>query len=467
MPVTSSFRHWYAHARATLVLALPIILGQLSFALIEVINNSIAGHHGTVTLAAVSIGTSLLWLPMILPMGILIGMTALIATLHGAGRDRAIGALFRQALWLALGLALVLFTVLSIESDQLGSFAVAPDIVPGAVAFLKTVRWGTPAFMLFVCMRYLCDGVHWTLPTMLFGIGSLLVLVPLGSALAFGWFGLVERGAQGLGLASALVMWMQAVLMGLYLWRSQRFARFGLFTCLEWPSVRSMRELLRTGLPVGVSVLSEGAVFIVVALVIGRMGTVPSAAHQVAVNVVQVCYILPLSISEALAVRVGHVIGRRDFKQISTIAFTGFGIMLCLQFCSALVLFVGHRWIPRLYTDDGDVIALVARLLFCGAIFQFSDGFQVVSMAILRGMQDTRVPMCLAVVAYWGLGLPLSFYFGLGLGYGPVGMWVGLVLGLSSAAILLTWRLQQSYRKLQSRWLPSMKRRDGAHDVAI
>lgn len=449
MLVSSFFCQLNVHARKTLVLAMPIILGQLSFALIEVINNSIAGHHGTVTLAAVSIGTSLLWLPMILPMGILIGMSVQTAYLQGAGQDLAIGVLFRQALWLALCFSLLLFLVLTIECNLLSTFGVAAEIVPGAISFLKTVRWGTPAFLLFLCMRYLCEGTHWTRPTMLFGIGSLLVLVPLGSALTFGWGGLVGRGAKGLGLASALVMWLQAGLMGVYVWRSRRFARYGLLTQLDWPSWQRMYALLQTGLPIGVSVLSEGALFIVVSLLISRMGTVPSAAHQVAVNVVQLCFMLPLGVSEALTVRVGHALGQRNFHQIGVISFAGYCIVMCLQLFSALILFVGHRWIAFFYTSDVKVIALVSHLLICAAIFQFSDGLQVVSMAVLRGLQDMRTPMCLAILAYWGLGLPISLYLGLGQGLGPVGMWIGLILGLSAAALLLTWRLYRAYCRLK------------------
>jgi len=447
MSVSPTPPRFGAEVRATFLLALPLVLGHVSTGLIGFVDNVIAGHHHTDTLAAVTIGTALLWLPMLIPIGTLISLTASVSQLHGAGRDDEIGPLFRQALWLALGLGLVMFGFLSVVPPLLPAFGIAPDIVPGATAFLHAVRWGGPALTLFFCMRYLSEGMHWTLPTMLLGFGGLLVLAPLGYVLTYGRLGFAEHGAQGLGIASAIMMWLQASAFALYLWRSRRFERLQLFAHLEGPRWRAIADLLRTGLPIGITVLMEGGLFIVTALLIGRLGATEAAAHQIAINVSQLCFMIPMGVAEATTVRVGHAVGRGDAPAVRRAAWAGYAIVLGTQTLSASTLLLGHDAIVGVYTDDLAVAALASTLLLFAATFQFPDGIQVLSAGALRGLKDTRVPMFLAMFSYWGLGMPLGAGLGLGLGWGPQGMWIGLIVGLTAAAVLMGLRFRASSRR--------------------
>lgn len=437
-----------SEVRTTGLLALPLVLGHVSTGLISFVDNVIAGHHATDTLAAVTVGTALLWLPMLIPIGTLISLTASVSQLHGAHREDEIAPLFRQALWLALLLGLVMFGFLSLAPPLLPAFGIAPDIVPGATAFLHAVRWGGPALTLYFCMRYLSEGMHWTLPTMLLGFGGLLVLAPLGYVLTYGRFGFAEHGAEGLGIASAATMWLQALAFATYLWRAKRFAHLKLFAHFELPRWGAIRELLRTGLPIGITVLMEGGLFIVTALLIGRLGAVPAAAHQIAINVSQLCFMIPMGVAEATTVRVGHAVGRGDGDGMRRAAWAGYAIVLGTQALSASTLLLGHDAIVGVYTDDLAVAALASTLLLFAATFQFPDGIQVLSAGALRGLKDTRVPMFIAMFAYWGLGMPLGAGLGLGLGWGPQGMWIGLIVGLAAAAVLLGWRFRTSSRRM-------------------
>lgn len=434
--------------RATATLALPLVLGHVSTGLIGFVDNVIAGHHGTATLAAVTIGTALLWLPMMVPIGTLISLTASVSQLSGAGRNGEIGPLFRQALWLSLGLGALMFAFLSLVPMALAPFGIAADIVPGATGFLHGVRWGAPALTLFFCMRYLSEGMHWTLPTMLIGFGGLLVLAPLGYALAFGRWGFPELGAAGLGIASAVMMWAQAIAFAVYLWNARRFAALNLFQRFDPPHAGEILQLLRTGLPIGVTVLMEGSLFIATALLIARLGTVPAAAHQIAINVAALCFMIPMGVAEATTVRVGHAMGSGDAPGVRRAAMSGYQIVLVTQLMSALALLFGRDALVALYTRDLAVAALAGNLLLYAAAFQFPDGIQVASAGALRGLRDTRVPMWLAVFSYWGLGLPLGIFLGLGLGWGPQGMWIGLIVGLSAAAVLMAARFWRSSTQL-------------------
>ncbi len=430
--------------RATGTLALPLVLGHVSTGLIGFVDNVIAGHHGTQTLASVTVGTALLWLPMMVPIGTLISLTASVSQLDGARRHGEIAPLFRQALWLSLGIGALMFAFLSLVPYLLPAFGISADIIPGARAFLHGIRWGVPALTLYFCMRYLSEGMHWTLPSMVLGFGGLLVLAPLGYALTFGHWGLPEIGAGGLGVASAVTMWCQALAFALYLWHAKRFAFLGLFAHFEWPRWAPIRQLLRTGLPIGITVLMEGSLFIVTALLISRLGAIPAAAHQIAINVSALCFMVPMGLAEATTVRVGRAVGLEDTAGIRRAAYAGYAIVLGTQSLSALALLLGHDAVVSLYTQDVAVATLAGGLLLYAAAFQFPDGIQVLSAGALRGLKDTRRPMWLAALSYWGLGMPLGAGLGLGLGWGPKGMWLGLIVGLTAAAVLLGTRFQRS-----------------------
>ena len=448
-PPSSIARGFGAELRASALLALPLSLGHLSSGLIGFVDSAIAGHHGTDTLAAVSIGTALFWLPMTVPMGTLMALPPSVSQLDGGGRRAEIAPLFRQALWLAAALGIVLFALLSLAPLATAAFGIDAHIRPGATAFLHGIRWGIPAFTLYLCMRYLSDGLHWSLPTMAFGFGGLLVLLPFGYALTFGRFGFPELGAGGLGVASAMMMWGQMIGFALYLSRSKRFADLGLFARFERPHAATLRQLLATGLPIGLTVAMEGGLFIVTALLIGRLGPVPSAAHQIAINVASLAFMIPLGLAEATTVRVGHALGRCDRDGVRRAAFAGYVLLLLTQSVSATIMVAGNHAIVGLYTRDAAAAALAASLLLYAAAFQFPDGVQVVSAGSLRGLKDTRVPMLLAALAYWGIGMPVGATLGFGLGgftpaLGPRGMWVGLIAGLVVAAVLLATRFLRS-----------------------
>lgn len=441
--------------RTSAVLAAPLALGHVATGLIGLVDSVIAGRHGTTTLAAVAVGTAIFWLPMMIPMGTLMALPASVSQLDGEGRRAEIGPQFRQSLWLAAALGVLLFAFLTLAPVALAPMGIAPEIRPGAEAFLHGIRWGVPALTLYYAFRYLSDGLHWTLPTMVLGFGGLLVLVPLGWVLTFGIGPVPELGAAGLGYASAAMMWLQAIAFALYLGRARRFADLALFARFDRPDPAALREMLKVGLPIGVTVAMEGSLFIVTALLIGRLGEVQAAAHQIAINVAALCFMVPFGVAEATTVRVGRArgrgLGRRGVRRA---AYAGLVLVLGTQLVSGVALLLGHDAVTALYTHDAAVATLAGTLLLFAAAFQFPDGVQVLSAGALRGLKDTRVPMVLAALAYWGVGIPLGTGLGLGLGWGPQGMWIGLIAGLAAAALLLGTRFLRSSGRLPETPLP-------------
>jgi MATE family multidrug resistance protein len=437
-----SLRLW-RETRTSFRLAWPLALGQLAAMAMSVVDAVLAGRHGPTTLAAVAVGSALWTVALLVCIGVTLAVPPSVAQLNGAGRRGEIAPLWRQAMWLALAMGLALMAFVWASPALLEPFGIADDVRPQAAAFLRAISPGAPALALYFTCRNLSEGLAWTRPTLVFGVAGLALLAPLGYALMFGVGPLPELGAAGLGLATATVFWLQLAGFLLYLRRSGRFRDLGLFDRFEAPDRARILALLRLGLPMGVSIFMEGSLFVMTALLIGGLGTVDVAAHQIALNVISACFMLPLGVAMATTVRVGHAAGAGDLSGARWATASGFVLALACQAGAALLLVFGGHWLAGFYTADAAVAALAVNLMLYAAVFQLPDGVQVLSSGALRGLKDTRVPMFITIFAYWCVGLPLGAWFGLHQGLRAPGLWIGLILGLSVAAVLLLLRLRR------------------------
>lgn len=449
MPPSRPYR-FVGEARRTLLLAAPIVAGQLSSVLMTFVDTVLAGRHGPQTLGGVAVGAAVWSVVILVLVGVLMAVPPSVSQLDGAGRHERIGPLFRQAVWLALALGVALFAMVSASGPLLAGMGIDDTVRPHASDFLMAIRWGAPALALFFCARYLSEGLAWTLPTMVAGLLGVAVLFPLGHAFMFGDGPFPALGAAGLGTATAIVLWAQALGLLAYLRWSRRFAGLRLFAHWERPHPGEIAALLRLGLPIGVAVFMEGSLFVTTALLIGRMGATAVGAHQVAINVASLAFMVPLGIAMATTVRIGQAAGRGDGAGVRAAARAGYGIVLGTQLLTASVMVLAGHAIAGIYTEDPAIRALAGGLLLFAAAFQFPDGVQALSAGALRGLKDTAWPMLITAAAYWGFGMPLGAWLGmdLGLGMGPRGMWIGLIAGLSAAAVLMTWRFVRLARRL-------------------
>ena len=429
--------------RVSFALALPLVLGQAASMAMNIVDTALAGRHGPVTLAAVGIGSAIWSVVILVSIGVLMAVPPTVAQLNGAGRRGEIGPVFRQALWLALALGVGLVGVVRLGAIALEPMGITAAARPEAEAFLAAISWGAPALALYFCLRNLSEGIAWTRPAMIFGLAGLVLLVPLGWTLMFR----AGLGAAGLGYAVATTLWCQAAALAVYLWRSPRFADLQLFARFDPPRWPPIRALLALGLPMGVSVFMEGSLFVATALLIGQLGTTQIAAHQIAILVASLCFMVPLGVAMATTVRVGHAVGAGDPSAVRWAAAAGYALAMIAQTLSAIVLVGAAGVLAALFTDDAAVIALATLLMAYAAVFQYPDGLQALSAGALRGLKDTRVPMVITVLAYWGLGLPLGYWLGIVQGRGAPGLWTGLILGLSAAAVLLGSRFLRLSRR--------------------
>lgn len=429
-------------------LALPLVTGQLSAIGMNVIDAMLAGHLDAHTLGAVAVGTSVWSLAIVAAIGVMLALPPSVAQLNGAGRHEEIGPLFRQALWLALSLGVLLLIGVRVGGPLLVAvIGVDAALVPDVTRFLHAIAFGAPALTLFFALRGLSEGFGLTRPTMYFSLLGLALLGPVGYVLMYGRLGVPPLGARGSGIATATVLWVEALAFLAYVASRHHYRALRLFARFERPAPAAIGELLRIGVPMGVSVFMEASLFVAVALAIGTLGTDVVASHQIAINVASVTFMVPLGIAMATTVRVGHAVGRGDPDGVRDAGTVGFLLTLIAQGVSAALMLTVPQRIAALYTGDDIVIALAARLLVLAGLFQFSDGMQVAAAGALRGLKDTRVPMLITTFAYWGVGMPVGWWLAFRAGYGARGMWMGLIAGLSMAAVLLStrfWRLARA-----------------------
>lgn len=427
-------------------LSLPLIAAQLSQSAMGFVDTVMAGRVSSVDLAAVAMGSSI-WFPLFLFMlGILMAVTPSVAQLHGAGRQQEIGNHVRQALLLGLLLGVALMFPLRHADPLLRLLQVDPRVAPLTLGYLEGVSWGLPAVAGYFVLRHFSEGLSRSQPSMIIGLFGLACNCVLNYLLIYGKLGLPRLGGVGCGWATACSMWVMWLGMFAVVRRGKVYHPAGLFAARPRPDWRELGQLLRLGVPIGCALFIEASIFAVIALLIGSLGADVVAAHQISLSFSSLVFMVPMSIASAISVRVGRAIGRGEFVAARRAGYIGIGLTVVLALFSSTASYFGASAIAALYTPNPTVAAAATGLLALAALFQVSDAIQVSTAGALRGYKDTRVPMQLLIVAYWVVGLPLGYTLGLTSLWraplGAAGFWIGLIAGLTAAALLLSFRLR-------------------------
>lgn len=437
-----------ADLRALLQLTWPILIGQLAQLGTGVADTIMAGAVGPVDLAAVAIGFSIWLPPFIFSIGVLTAVTAKIARAVGAGDAAAQAATLQQGFWLAALLAALLFAVIPQGHRLLPLMQVDAAVQPLTRIYLLGMTLGIPAIMGFQVLRSLSEGSGNSRAVMTIQIVALLANLPLNYIFIHGLFGAPALGGAGCGVASGCVMWLQLLLLGALTRR--RWRRLLAHRSARGPRPADIVDLLRLGVPIGGAMFAETSIFSGAALLIGRLGAVPLAAHQIALNYAALMFMAPLSLGLALTVKIGHALGAGQPRRARRFAVFGAGGSIGFALASAAIMLIFPYRIAAAYTGDEAVRLLAVQILAYAASFQLFDGLQVTAVGSLRGYHDTRATMAITLLAYWGVGLPLGYVLGLtdwlGAARGVLGLWSGLIGGLAVAALLLNWRLARVSR---------------------
>jgi MATE family multidrug resistance protein len=427
--------------RPMLRLAAPLAMAELGWMIMGFVDTVMAGRLGAAAMGAGSLGTTLFWPIVITGAGMLYGMDTEVAQSYGARDEAACRRTLIQGLWLALAASPIAAAVLASLLPLLRAAHTNPDVMRLLDPFVKALLWGVFPLLVSTAFRRYLQAINIVKPITFAVISANIVNFVGNWMLMYGNWGAPRLGLTGSGISTSIArLYIALVLLAAVLWHERQHS-YPLFRMSWLPDLGPIRRLAVLGYPVAIQILAEGAVFGIVSAFVARLDEVSLAAHGIAINVIALTYMVPLGISSAAAVRVGHAVGRNDRHGAAISGWTGLLLSTIFMGAAGLALFFVPGAISRLYTPDAAVIPVSAALLRIAAFFELFDGFQVVAGGALRGLGDTSSPALAHFAGYWLAGLPLSFVLCFHSGWGVRGVWVGLTVALIliGAALLIVW----------------------------
>ena len=429
-------------------LSAPMIATQFFIMGMGFVDTAMSGQYSSLDLAGVAMGGVILWPLFMLFAGVLTALTPMVSQHVGGGRRLAVGALIQQGIWVAMIFGVILFLLVRISEPLLILFDVAPEAVSIAMAYLKAASWGCPAVMLYVTLRYACEGLGQTLLPMLIAGTTLPINAGLNYVLIYGLFGAPELGGEGCGWATAITMWFELGVMLLVI-RRPWLRNTGLFERVLKPKLAPIKSILQIGLPIGMTMFLEMTVFSLVSLLVGSIGIAAIGANTIGGNLNWFVFVIPMALGSAASIRVGYHVGAKDYALAAKVARLSVLISATYAFLASLVLVLGREVLPRIYTSDPAVLALTAEVLLIVAAYQFFDCTQATMIGALRGYKDTQYPMIISIIGYWLIALPVGTILGWGLlgwNLGVLGFWIGLGCGVGFVALFAVVRLYRTSR---------------------
>lgn len=434
------------HIRRLFVIAYPVMLSHLGHIAVGVADSMMVGQLGAVPLAAVSLANSIFVLALMFGIGISYGLTPLVASADGKGQTERIGRLLKHSLLINIIFGAGLFCVVVLAIPFLYQLDQPPAVVSLATPYLWVVGSSMLPFMFFQGYKQLIEGLGHTRQAMVITLIANVVNVGLNYVLIFGKFGFPEMGLVGAGWATLISRIFMALCMVVFFYRSKLFLAYQKTT--KGFKKKIVRKLLSLGVPMGFQYIFEVGAFSGAAIMIGWIGANALAAHQIAINLASVSYMVASGFAAAATVRVGNQLGQGYVGAMRSAGFISFGLVMIMMLGFAIIFMAGQHFFPSLYVRNEEVIEIAASLLVIAAFFQLSDGIQVVGLGTLRALEDVKIPTLITLIAYWVIGLPggyiLAFHFNMGV----KGIWWSLFAGLTTAAVLLSFRFWKLSKRI-------------------
>ena len=435
---------YLAEVRPTLQLAIPLVLAELGWMSMAIVNTMMVGRlpNSAVAMGAVSLGSAIFMVLALFGEGLLLGLDTLVAQAFGAGKREDCHRSLVNGVYLSIALTPILSAPIWFMPHFLRAMHVDPALMRETIPYTNALTYGLFPLLLYFAVRRCLQAMNMVRPVA-FALVTANIINGLGNwILIYGKWGAPAMGTVGSGWSTAIArVYMAAVLIGYLFWYDHKHRTELLKTPVDI-DLKRIKQLIALGIPAAMQFTLESGVFATVTTLIAKLGPVPLATHQIALNTVAFTYMVPLGIASAAAVRVGQALGRRDPHGAGVAGGTAITIGAAFMSVASVVLLVVPRWIARIYTVDEVIIRSASTLLAAGAAFQLFDGIQSVATGALRGAGDTRTPMLCHFTAYWIIGLPLGAWLCFRRGWGALGLWVGLSLALILIGIVLlvVWR---------------------------
>ena len=436
-----------AEAAKLLRLGGPLIINNLAVAGMQFTDAVMAGRLGAKALAAVAVGGSVWLLCFSFALGVLTALSPITARLYGACEQSQIGRYTRQGMVIAVVLGLVIIMIGQLAAPWFLSW-VGIDVGFRALTadYVAALTLGAPGIFVFFALRFTNEGVGRTRPIMYTSLLALVINVFLNYVLMFGHFGAPALGAVGCGYASAITMWVVMIALALHMIMSPRYKEFLIFQRMQAVRPSVLAEILILGIPIAITITAETGLFSAISILMGTRGAEIAAAHQIAINFASTTFMIPLALSSAITIHVGQLLGSGQLARARNAGVVGISMCAMVMTLSAVILLVFRELVVGIYTEDVTVQGIAISLLFMAAIFQITDGIQIGAAGALRAYKDTRVPMLINMFSFWVLAFPLAYIAAIVVKAAPVYTWAAFVVGLSVAALLLSWR----YRRMSA-----------------
>ena len=444
---------FYSHTKSLAKLTYPILIAQLIQNLMGFIDIVMAGRVSAIDMAAVAVANSI-WLPLVLTIyGLVMALSVIVSQLAGAKNYLDISKQTYQTAWIALTLGISLIVLYYLLAPMIApSIELEGNLKPLLFDYLRYIVWGGPGYCLYLVLRNYAEGLSFTKPTMVISIVGLLINIPANYIFIYGEFGAPALGGAGCGVATAIVYWAMFLGMLAYAFASKTLKQAPIFATFYWPDWVEIKNILRLGIPIALSLLFEVSLFAVVAIILVPFGAQTVASHQIALNFSGLIFMVPLSLAIATTIKVGNAIGDNDHQKAKEYTIHAIVLGLLIAVFTSIITLLFRVPIVSIYTDELPVIEIAANIMLLATLYQFSDTVQVVSAGALRGYKDTKSILYITFVSYWLVGLTVGLVLGITdwvvPKMGPYGFWIGFIVGLSTAALLLAWRLKVVQRRL-------------------
>ena len=418
-------------------LAWPVVVSELGWMAMVVVDTMMVGRISAEAIGAVSLGGAVVHAVSVFGVGLLLGLDPLVSQAWGARKLRDCHHFLVQALYITVVLSPILMGLVWLYIPFLDTFGVDHNVEALARPYMEALIWSIPPLLLFTAFRRYLQGMGLVGWVMVVLVSANLINVAANWIFIFGNLGFPAMGATGAGWATFVSRIYMFLAVVAYVVVRERRKSPGLNETSLRPAAADIRNIIRLGFPAAMQIALEVGVFAAGTTLIAKLGAVPLASHQIALNCAAVTFMVPLGVSSAGAVRVGHALGRGQPAEARTAGWAALLLGTGFMGCAALSFFLFPAVILRTFTTDAGVLSMGVTLLYVAALFQLSDGIQIVATGILRGAGETRIPMVSTFVGHWVLGLPIGYWLGFTWGWGAPGVWTGWVVGLTTVAIAL------------------------------
>ncbi|MEQ8242197.1 MATE family efflux transporter [Fulvivirga sp.] len=445
-----SKQNYTEHLKKNFFLAYPVMLSQLGHMMVGVADSVMVGRLGAVPLAGSSLANVIFHITLMFGIGVSYAITPLVAAADGEGNVNKSADFLRHAIVINVITGFLLFAIVKIANPALAHMDQPEDVVVLAIPYLNIITFSLVPLLIFQTFRQFAEGLSNTKQAMIIVIASNLVNVALNYVLIYGKMGFDAYGLLGAGYASFISRIILAAWMALYIYYGKRFSPYRLGFAISNYSKAIFKKMLGIGLPAGFQMIFEVSAFGCAVIMIGWLGAEALAAHQIAINLAAISYMMASGLSSAATVRVGNQLGLKDIPTLRAAAFTLYGMVIIFMGVCATLFIVGRYYLPSLYIENDNVIEIASTLLIIAGFFQLSDGIQVLSLGALRGLEDVKIPTLMTFIAYWVLALPIGYTLGFVYDMGAQGVWYGLLIGLTIVAIFMLWRFNLLTKRMLS-----------------